>query len=88
MEYKLFMLPLALQRGANILQWSKLRPIQTGSKTSQNIIQQFCKEKKTVIRQFMGWPNKPVKPQEAQAKLAYVIRSQVNLHTLRNLHVI
>ena len=26
--------------------------------------------------------------QVAQAKLAYVIRSQVNLHTLRNLHVI
>ena len=24
----------------------------------------------------------------AQAKLVYVIRSQVNLHTLRNLHVI
>ena len=33
---------------------------------------------------------RPVVPQVAQAKLAYVIRSQVNLHTLRNrnLHVI
>ena len=30
----------------------------------------------------------PGSPQVAQAKSAYVIRSQVNLHALRNLHVI
>ena len=37
---------------------------------------------------ILGFLSKCHGTQVAQAKLAYVIRSQVNLHTLRNLHVI